>query len=221
MAEPVRKQSYTVTCSSVFRDSIEALAAARGVNAGDIARSILLVVPADVVAAFPDPGEPGRDDRETVVLKSGPAAGRPWRRKPRLQVRLSPGFDIATVRRALALALSLQTGARRFRIANPREDDARAASERQRKDAEITRRLEDQTERLRAVVSALSFVPLSGGIRSRDEALHVLGFPPGSRPDSRAVRARFRILATIHHPDSEFGSHERMSQLNAAVDALR
>ena len=221
MPDRVLKQSYTVPCPSGFRDAVEALAAARGVNVGDIARSILLVIPPEVVAAVPDPGGPGKDDRETVVLKSGPGAGRPWRRKPRLQVRLSPGYDVVTVRKALSLALSLQNGTRSFRIADRREDEARASAARREREAEVERRLEEQTERLKTVVSNLSFIPLAAGVRTRDEALHVLGFPPGSVPDARAIRARFRILATIHHPDSEFGSHERMSQLNAAVDVLR
>lgn len=30
-----------------------------------------------------------------------------------------------------------------------------------------------------------------------------------------------RMLAAIHHPDSGYGSHERMSQLNSAMDILR
>jgi len=29
------------------------------------------------------------------------------------------------------------------------------------------------------------------------------------------------MLAAIHHPDSPYGSHQRMSQLNAAMDHLR
>jgi hypothetical protein len=29
------------------------------------------------------------------------------------------------------------------------------------------------------------------------------------------------MLATIHHPDSPYGNHNRMSQLNAAVDHIK
>ena len=90
MTSTVLKHSYTVPCASDFRDAVEALAVKRHVNVGDLARSILLVMPANFVADFPDPGEPAAEDRETVVLKSGPAEGRPWRRKPRLQVRMPP-----------------------------------------------------------------------------------------------------------------------------------
>ncbi|CCG40718.1 hypothetical protein PHAMO_210229 [Magnetospirillum molischianum DSM 120] len=45
--------------------------------------------------------------------------------------------------------------------------------------------------------------------------------PPGLNPDRRMVKAKFRMLATIHHPDSSHGNHLRMSQLNAAIDLLR
>ena len=39
-------------------------------------------------------------------------------------------------------------------------------------------------------------------------------------PGLGELRARFRMLAAIHHPDSGHGSHERMSQLNSAMDIL-
>jgi len=74
MPNRVLKHSYTVPCASPFRDAVETLADRRKVNVGDLARSILLVVPPEMVAAFCDPGEPPIEDRETVVLKSGPAA---------------------------------------------------------------------------------------------------------------------------------------------------
>lgn len=32
---------------------------------------------------------------------------------------------------------------------------------------------------------------------------------------------RFRKLATVYHPDGKHGCHQRMSQLNAAMDLLR
>ena len=83
------------------------------------------------------------------------------------------------------------------------------------------RETREELERLRAMVSVLSFEPLPQGIHSREEALHVLGFPPGRLPDLGELRARFRMLATIHHPDGVYGSHQRMSQLNAAMDVLR
>jgi len=202
------KQSYTIPCATAFRDAVESLAARRGVNAADLARSVALMLGAEAIAVYPDPGEPAADDRESVILKSGKAKGRPWRRKPRLQVRMAAGFDVPTLRRALAIALDMDRGEARVLL------DAPARG--------LPAPLGDPEEvlRLKAMVSALAFDPLPGGIETQAQALHVLGFPPGSRPDAAMARARFRALATIHHPDSDHGSHERMSQLNSAMEVL-
>jgi len=220
------KKSYTVPCSARFRDAVNDLAAQRGVNAADLARSILLAVPADVVDAAPDTGEPGPADREIVILKTGPAAGRPWRRKPRLQVRTAEGTDPLQIRRALSLALALAEGRTTLaRALEPKQSaEPKTPAKLDPAVAEALSRLEHseaEIERLRAVVATLAFVPLPHGIRTRDEALHILGFPPGMKPAPATVRTRFRMLATIHHPDSPYGSHDRMSQLNAAVDLLK
>ena len=79
----------------------------------------------------------------------------------------------------------------------------------------------EEQDRLGAMIGALSFEPLAHGVRSRAEALHVLGFAPGAAPDARAVRERFRQLARVHHPDSAFGDNRRMIQLNEAVQILQ
>jgi len=206
-----RKRSHAVPCSSAFRDAALALAARRRVNVGDLARSVLLTLPGSMILDFPDPGEPDPDDRETVVLKSGPNAGKPWRRKPRLQVRLPGDESAETIRRALALAIALDEG----RIGVALEDGRGPGLKEQLAERGAT------IDRLQAVVKTLAFTPLKGGVRNRADALHVLGFPPDSQPDTGAVNARFRMLATVHHPDSGHGDHERMAQLNDAVRALR
>ncbi len=108
MAKTTAKQSYTIPCSSAFRDRVLALARRRNVNAADLARSVVLVVPPALLAAFPDPGPPAKGDREVVIVKSGPAKGRPWHRKPRLQVRFAPGTPVPALRRALGLALAME-----------------------------------------------------------------------------------------------------------------
>lgn len=220
------KHSYTIPCASAFRDAVEALAAKRRVNVGDIARSVLLVMPAPVIAAVTDPGDPETGDRETVILKSGPAEGRPWRRKPRLQVRMAPGYDVTFIRRALALALAMDSGRLRLRLEDPnaRPEPVAPPPPPPPQPDSGSRALEaasEEVERMKAVISVLAFDPLPHGVSNRDEALHVLGFPPGARPDKRMIRARFRMLATIHHPDSNYGSHHRMSQLNQAMEFLR
>jgi len=234
------KHSYTVPCSSAFRDAVTALADQRGVNVADLARSILLVVSGDVVDAFEDPGEPDPDDREEVAIKSGPSEGRPWRRKPRIQVRLTPGYDVTMIRKALNLALAVEHGVINLDV-HGLSGLAKAEEERTEEekampqpthpphvDAEpiekhhaLIKERDEEVERLRTMVSVLSFEPLPNGVSSRAEALHVLGFPPNASPDRSSVKGRFRMLATIHHPDGAYGSHERMSQLNAAMDYLR
>jgi len=243
------KHSYTIPCSSAFRDSVEALADRRGVNVGDMARSVLLVIPLSKIGDFPDPGEPPAEDRELVVLKSGPAKGRPWRRKPRLQVRMAPGFQVQEIRRALGLALAIDQGDLHVHLSEsvlapavqpletqksvePEIAPSRPRSDRRspgrrnsdKREAEALKALEnakEEIERLRATVSVLAFDPLEDGVNSRSEALHILGFTPGSWPDARSIRSRFRMLATIHHPDSNHGDHLRMSQLNQAMEILR
>lgn len=216
---PAKKHSYTVPCASRFRDQVADLALRKRCNAADLARSVVLLVPRGVIDGYPDPGGPARDDRETVVLKSGTAMGKPWRRKPRLQVRLAPGLSIETIRKALALALAIDRGHMRLDV----ESEARKTEAEMRQEAQTTmmRAAHDEMERLKNVVEALQFEPLAGGVMSRDQALYVLGFPPGSFPDAGALRQRFRRLATVYHPDGKNGSHQRMSQLNAAMEMLR
>jgi len=207
----IRKVSYAVSCSSRFRDALLALAAERDVNVGDIARSILLTLPLETIQNAADPGEPEDGDRETVILKSGPSAGKPWRRKPRLQVRLPTGYDMVDIRRALGIALDLNRGDLRARL--------EAASAPTWEDMMTDMR--DRVARLQVTVATLAFDPLPNGVRTAAEALHILGFVPGHRPDARTIKSRYRILAAIHHPDSEFGDHARMSQLNQAMAVLR
>lgn len=226
MGNTVLKHSYTVPCASAFRARVEQLATRRKVNVGDLARSILLVVPEAAIATIPDPGEPAGDDRETVILQSGPAEGRPWRRKPRLQVRLPPGYDVPLIRKALAVALAMDGGELAVRIGDERPapaDKPPVAVTPDKPPAAVgqTDDTTDELERLRTIISVLVFEPLSHGVKSRGDALHVLGFPPSADPDTRTLRAKFRMLATIHHPDSNYGSHLRMSQLNQAMDLLR
>jgi hypothetical protein len=211
MAIKVRKHSYVIPCSSDFRDAVQDLADSREVNVGDIARSVMLIVSHDIITACPDPGEPGATDRETVILKSGPNNGKPWRRKPRLQARLPRGYKVADIRRALGVALALHMGEIRVAL-----EDARSP-----KTKEKIRALNDEVARLRAAMAVVALDPLPHGVRNADEALFVLGFAPGSKPNQNEVKARFRMLATIHHPDAPFGDNRRMSQLNQAMSWLR
>jgi hypothetical protein len=206
-----QKRSYAVPCTSAFRDAVAALAESRKVNVGDLARSVLLLVPRDVVAKYPDPGEPTPDDREQVVLKSGPSANKPWRRKPRLQVRLPAGFTIPEIRRALGMALAMEQGG----VALTLEEGKKP------KLGDRLRKAEGEIDRLKGAVMALAFEPLTNGVQTSAEALYVLGFPPNTRPDQKEIRSRYRMLATVHHPDSGFGHHDRMTQVNEALSVLK
>lgn len=212
------KQSYTIPCASAFRDRVQALAEARGVNAADLARSVILILPRAVIDAAPDPGDPDRDDRETITLKSGPDAGKPWKRKPRLQVRLPAGYNPILLRKALGLALSLEEGEQRLILESAASPTREAESARARAE---TAQAREKTARLMAAVQVLAGEKLPHAVRTRDEALFVLGFPPGARPDAAAVKSRYRQLATVHHPDSDTGDTSRMAQLNQAMSFMR
>jgi len=223
MDKTVTKQSYTIPCSSAFRDRVLAMAGRLGVNVADIARSVVLMVPPAILAAFPDPGEPAKGDREVVIVKTGRSQGRPWHRKPRLQVRLGSGFRLPVLRRALGLALALDGKEVTLSLRGLEDGEtlAREAWTPDKKDRRETIVQDDEERtRLRAIVSVLAFEPLPAGVKTEAEALHVLGLTPGRVPGIGELRARFRMLAAIHHPDSGYGSHERMSQLNSAMDVL-
>lgn len=204
-------RSYVVQCASDFRDAVLDLAKRKGVNVGSLARAVLLVLPDEAIRMWPDPGEPDSEDRETVTLKSGPGTGREWRRKPRLQVRMRAGLETADIRRALALALAIDSGELALRL----EQGCGPGAEEQLALARA------ESARLRKLLRAAVPDPVPNAVHGRSDALHVLGFAPGARPDAEAVGRRYRSLAAIHHPDSSSGDHARMSQLNAAVRILR
>ena len=129
----------------------------------DLARSVLLLVPRDVVAKYPDPGEPTPNNREQVVLKFGPRANKPWRRKPHLQVRLPAGFKIPEIRCALGMALAMEQGG----VALTLEEGKKP------KLGDRLLKAEGEIDRLKGAVMALAFEPLTNGVRTAAEALHV------------------------------------------------
>jgi hypothetical protein len=204
-------KSYVIPCTAAFRDQVQALAARRHASVADLARAVLLLLGAAGVARHVDPGEPKAAERDRVVVQSGALEGRALLRKPRLQARLPGELSVATIRKALAVALELDQGKLELRVAAA---GAAAAAERKLQAAT------EESKRLGTMIGALAFEPLAQGVRNRADALHVLGFPPGSHPDARAVRERFRQLARVHHPDGAFGDHRRMTQLNEAVGLL-
>lgn len=205
-----KSRSYVVPCSSTFRDSILELVGRRRVTAGEMARSVLLLIPQDR-ERFPDPGEPAAEDRESVRLKSGPNIGKIWRRKPRLQVRMQAGLAIADIRRALALALYMDRGDVALYV-----DDGGALGRPDKLAA-----AEIEIELLHKQLRSLAFEPLPEGPRNRADALYVLGFPHNTNPSPATVNRRYRERAAIFHPDRTGRDDTQMRQLNEAVRILR
>jgi len=212
-AEP-RGRAYVLPCSSTFRDKVVALAARRGVSAGDLARAVLLLIPKDVLARAVDPGEPTPEDREIVKLKSGPTKGRTLKRKPRLQLRLPSGHSMAELRRALSLALDLAAGEQEIALENDAARQTKAEFDR------ASDRQSDEINSLRRIIDTIALRPLENGVVLRGEALHVLGFSPSAMPGRASIRSRFRQLARVYHPDAPLGDHVLMSQLNEALERL-
>ena len=216
MKRPIEPQAraYVLPCSSTFRDKVMALAARRGVSAGDLARSVLLLISKDVLSRTVDPGEPSSEDREIVKLQSGLTKGRTLKRKPRLQFRLPAGHDMVELRRALSLALDLAAGEQEITIENDAARQTKAEPGRGR-DGQS-----DEINSLRRIIDTIALRPLENGVTSRVAALHVLGFPPFVTPDRASIRGRFRQLARVYHPDAPLGDHVLMSQLNEALERL-
>ena len=150
---------------------------------------------------------------------------------------MAPGYAVETIRRALGMALSLEQGAIRVRLEDPKAPPPSPPAPRSEPVAEsfpkVERRhgereqsqklaaVDEEIARLKTIINVLAFEPLPDGVQTRAEALYILGFAPGDTPDARTLRAKFRMLATIHHPDSHHGDHHRMSQLNQAMEVLR
>lgn len=157
-----------------------------------------------------------------MILKSGNAKGQPWRRKPRLQVRLAPGYDIALLRKALGLALAIDQQQSSIEVVLAEDKAKRARLEKDALQEQRQRhQLEAELTRFKEVITTLSFEPVYGGVHGVEDALYVMGFPPETQPGAKRLRTRYRTLATIFHPDGANGDHQRMSQLNSAMETLK
>jgi len=217
----MKKKSYTIPCSSTFRDAIIELAVQRNINVADLARSVVLMVPLKRIQKLDDPGEPSREDREPITLQSGKDKGRRVLRKPRLQVRIMPGFVVGDLRKALGLALLLDKGEMDLSLKGKNTP----AEDRLQKIKQDHQNLQLKAEReangrLQTMIKVLSFEPLAQGVERYEDALYVMGFPPDTHPQKRELKIRFRMLAGIYHPDNKMGDHDRMSQLNQAMEML-
>ena len=229
---PSRRQtrSYVVSVSSQFRDLVLNFAQQNRVGPSDLVRSVLLTTRQEELDACIDPGEPLEEDREQVLVQSGVSQGRILRRKPRLQIRLEVGLSMIAIRKTLKLAIDRHESNAELNIISFEKD---ADKNQIPEDSENTDNPSDfvleealetahaELDRLYDTISSLSFVPLPNGVRTRAEALYVLGLPPSTRPNLDIIKERYRKMAKIHHPDNRIGNHARMAQLNEALQLLR
>ncbi len=216
------KKGYIITCASSFRDRIEVLCRKKKVNAGDIARSIILTIDSQFISSFPDSGEPALEDREFFYTKSDKNKKYPKKIKPRIQLRLPTGYDNIFIRKALNLALSLDKEETTIlKALSLSHLEAPPASEPSPPPTTTMTVSSEQIEHLKSTIYALLFEPLQKEITTQAEAFYILGIPPFSNMTLAKLKQRFRFLATIHHPDNELGSKERMQQLKEAFDFLK
>lgn len=211
-------KSYVIPCSSRFRDAVRALADRRSVTATDLALGILTLLDHKIIDSVDDPGEPAPDDRETVVLKSGPRKGRTLTRKPRLQLRLPGALNHAHVRRLLALAIDIDSGLRVLSVASPHEEPRQVAERAQQADA--LRKAEQALAEMRATLNIIAFDTNGQSVSTTEQASYVLGLPPGAPLSRELVKSRFRQLSRVFHPDLPTGDTERMSRIIEAVRFL-
>ena len=222
-------QSYVISCAGPFQAAVTELAQHLGVTASDLAISVMTLIPSEEIDRFADPGDAPDGDRETVVLRSGPRAGRTLRRKPRLQLRLRPGLAAPHIRRCLGLALAIHAGEESVSVGRqapapetpPKPSAPQPNPELLAQVSELEKHLtraRDAEAELRAIINLLAFDLLPNGVRNQKEARYVLGLPPDGRLDRRHVKARFRQLSQVFHPDKTTGDTDRMGQI---LDASR
>ena len=231
-------QSYVVPCPSGFRDAVIALAERRQATVSDLVHGFLAIAGTALVEAAPDPGDAPPGDREHITLKSGPRQGQVLRRKPRLQLRLRSGLTPVLIRKALGMLLALDQGQLVLDIRRPGQagspadadrgrlvDDLAAARTVTEEAWSVARRAQtvadaarERAAEMETLVRLLAFDPLPQGVRSAADARYVLGFPPAAVLTRETVKARFRMLSQIFHPDKPTGDTARMGQL---IDAMR
>lgn len=220
---PSQKVVVVVTCSSQFAADALVTAAEKTCSLGELARSVLLVMPRAIIDAEPDPGEPESTDRESITITHGKYVGRKTARKPRIQLRMTERLPSEVLRKALSIAMRLHRGTIVPKLL-PLEEDSSAADEEHVEIAKIG----DELSELRTTINHLqdsllrsSFVLLDHPCASLADMRHILGFHPNHEVSLEACQVRFRTLATVFHPDSLTGDSDRMAQLSDAIQFAR
>ncbi len=205
-------QPISISCSKEFRDEICALAERRKVSVAALLRAVYILLPLNIIEKFEDPGEPTRQERDIVVLKSGAQKGQTIHRKPRLQLRLPTELEgkdsPSIIRRALALAIALERQEWQLSI---------ESASQQKQKQNLQNKNDSRMQELERGIERLAFVPLNSNCRTLEDACYILGIRAGRRPTEKLVRQRFRDLASVFHPDAINGDNERMSQINQAM----
>ena len=205
-----------IACTAAFRNQVLALAKRRSVSVGDLLRALAILLPPQALDEMADPGEPPLHERDTVVVKSGVHKGETLKRKPRLQVRLKENLsfpkDPTTLRKALALALALEKQEWALSLENTKQREQRRMRH---------GKTEQRVTELERGIERLAFRPLPSSCRTLEDACYIFGLRPSIRPSEEVVRRRFRDLASVFHPDAVKGDHERMSQLNQAMQLFK
>ncbi|HEY0832546.1 MAG TPA: hypothetical protein VGE72_01445 [Azospirillum sp.] len=187
----VHSVAYTVPCSAALCSAVLDLAARRNVGVAELAGSVLLLT--DPALRVPDPGAPEGEEASF------------------LELRLQPGLDDPTIRRALATALALADPAAWRLVAEAEVARLETAVE----------KLDYRNKALSNALERVSFQPLDGKLTQVRDAASLFGFVNEWCFDEDRVVRRFRELAPVYHPDTGVvGCRERMAQLIEARNLL-
>lgn len=196
-----RSVPYSVPCTRSLYDAAAALAHRTGVEVADLVRMVLTLVAPAVRGRWPDPGS-----GLGVALVPPPV----------VKLFLPSGLDHSEIRRALSLALALNTPDGVRLVSREEQDYLSGAVDKLRK----------RNRTLRLALERLSFRPLPDGPQTVAAAAAVLGLCACDCHDEALIATRFREMARLYHPDAgPIPCKERMGQLimarNVLVQSLR
>ncbi len=244
------KKSYTISCSSEFRQKISDLAEEKGVNIADIARSVVIMLPKNTIQAYADPGDAEVGDRDSVTSINTDGTKKTWMRKPRIQVRLGDGYDSVMIRKALNIALHMAHGNMDVELLSKQQktniqniqaeylslkeklklkheqmdlekEQAKNNTTNEVDSKDELKKAYSELDRLSMIVNILTFESIETGIKTKNQALHVMCLTPDIKHIFKDIKDRYRLLSRIHHPDSPYGSTEKMAILNDAFAYLK
>ena len=241
--QKVIKVPYTISCSSEFRDKINELAQKYEMNVGDLARSTLLLFPKDVIENYKDPGEPEGEDREEITIRRGATAGRVWRRKPRLQMRLMKGVQLLHIRKALQLFYDISTNQVAVQLLQAENTRLNASASESIQDIEkalkggfvVEKREKNVHTRLnqeqvatssvedQAVLKEILFSQSGQEVKDRKDACRYLGFDPKEKLWEEKIEKREDFIRKLYEqtPQGTRPVEDYLAELARAAGFLR